>query len=137
LRRRFLAAVGYGPKTLQRVLRLRRFLASAGAEPDDAPVSLAALRLTPGTPTRRTWCGRFRGSAPPRAMRGQDFRGAIQTGAYYDGDRMTPTIPGSLSSTTTPTTVGPISPRAQRSFARRLRATASAIVCCSRSRVKP
>ena len=30
LRRRFLAAVGYGPKTLQRVLRLRRFLAAAG-----------------------------------------------------------------------------------------------------------
>ena len=31
LRRRFLAAVGYGPKTLQRVLRLRRFLAGVGA----------------------------------------------------------------------------------------------------------
>jgi AraC-like DNA-binding protein len=31
LRRRFLAAVGYGPKTLQRVLRLRRFLAAVGA----------------------------------------------------------------------------------------------------------
>jgi transcriptional regulator GlxA family with amidase domain len=30
LRRRFLAAVGYGPKMLQRVLRLRRFLAHAG-----------------------------------------------------------------------------------------------------------
>jgi AraC-like DNA-binding protein len=30
LRRRFLAAVGYGPKMLQRVLRLRRFLARAG-----------------------------------------------------------------------------------------------------------
>ncbi|HEX4673460.1 MAG TPA: helix-turn-helix domain-containing protein [Solirubrobacteraceae bacterium] len=29
LRRRFLAAVGYGPKTLQRVMRLRRFLAAA------------------------------------------------------------------------------------------------------------
>ena len=29
LRRRFLAAVGYGPKMLQRVLRLRRFLAGA------------------------------------------------------------------------------------------------------------
>jgi AraC-like DNA-binding protein len=29
LRRRFLAAVGYGPKTLQRVLRLRRFFAAA------------------------------------------------------------------------------------------------------------
>jgi len=28
LQRRFLAAVGYGPKTLQRVLRLRRFLAT-------------------------------------------------------------------------------------------------------------
>ncbi len=32
LRRRFHAAVGYGPKTLQRVLRFRRFL--AGAQPD-------------------------------------------------------------------------------------------------------
>jgi AraC-like DNA-binding protein len=31
LRRRFLATVGYGPKTLQRILRMRRFLASAGA----------------------------------------------------------------------------------------------------------
>lgn len=31
LRRRFLAAVGYGPKTLQRVLRLRRFLTADGA----------------------------------------------------------------------------------------------------------
>jgi AraC-like DNA-binding protein len=30
LRRRFLTAVGYGPKTLQRVLRLRRFLAGVG-----------------------------------------------------------------------------------------------------------
>jgi AraC-like DNA-binding protein len=32
LRRRFMAAVGYGPKTLQRVLRLHRFLRSVGAE---------------------------------------------------------------------------------------------------------
>ncbi len=31
LRRRFLDGVGYGPKTLQRVLRLRRFLAAVGA----------------------------------------------------------------------------------------------------------
>lgn len=30
LRRRFLAAVGYGPKTLHRVLRLRRFLVAIG-----------------------------------------------------------------------------------------------------------
>jgi transcriptional regulator GlxA family with amidase domain len=27
LRRRFLTSVGYGPKTLQRILRLRRFIA--------------------------------------------------------------------------------------------------------------
>ncbi len=33
LRRRFHDAVGYGPKTLQRVLRLRRFLALAESEP--------------------------------------------------------------------------------------------------------
>jgi AraC-like DNA-binding protein len=32
LRRRFLATVGYGPKTLQRILRMRRFLASASAD---------------------------------------------------------------------------------------------------------
>jgi AraC-like DNA-binding protein len=31
LRRRFLATVGYSPKTLQRILRLRRFLAAASA----------------------------------------------------------------------------------------------------------
>lgn len=31
LRRRFLATVGYGPKTLQRILRMRRFLVAAGA----------------------------------------------------------------------------------------------------------
>jgi AraC-like DNA-binding protein len=30
LQRRFLTAVGYGPKVLQRVLRLRRFLTAAG-----------------------------------------------------------------------------------------------------------
>jgi len=32
LQRRFLAAVGYGPKTLQRVLRLRRFLTAVGSD---------------------------------------------------------------------------------------------------------
>jgi AraC-like DNA-binding protein len=34
LHRRFLAAVGYGPKTLQRVLRLRGFLATSAADVD-------------------------------------------------------------------------------------------------------
>ena len=46
LRRRFLAAVGYGPKTLQRVLRLRRFLASATA--DGGPASLAGAAFDAG-----------------------------------------------------------------------------------------
>lgn len=46
LRRRFLAGVGYGPKTLQRVLRLRRFLAGAGGA---APVDgLAGAAVTAG-----------------------------------------------------------------------------------------
>jgi AraC-like DNA-binding protein len=45
LRRRCHAAVGYGPKTLQRVLRFRRFLAgldAGGAEPDLARLALDA-----------------------------------------------------------------------------------------------
>jgi AraC-like DNA-binding protein len=45
LRRRFAAAVGYGPKTLQRVLRLQRLLALAGRSRD---VSLAALAAAAG-----------------------------------------------------------------------------------------
>jgi transcriptional regulator GlxA family with amidase domain len=40
LRRRFHAAVGYGPKTLQRVLRFRRFL--AGPRDDLARAALEA-----------------------------------------------------------------------------------------------
>ena len=46
LRRRFLAAIGYGPKTLQRVLRLRRFLAAA--ELDGAFDGLAAVAVGAG-----------------------------------------------------------------------------------------
>ena len=40
LRRRFLASVGYGPKTLQRILRLRRFI--AGERHDLARTALDA-----------------------------------------------------------------------------------------------
>jgi AraC-like DNA-binding protein len=43
LRRRFHGSVGYGPKTLQRVLRLRRFLARASAGGDDAGLASAAF----------------------------------------------------------------------------------------------
>ena len=53
LRRRFLAAVGYGPQTLQRVLRLRRFLASAGSSSMGWPRSPRA----PGMPIRRNCAG--------------------------------------------------------------------------------
>jgi len=54
LRRRFADAVGYGPKTLQRVLRFQRFLAlaedgaaTAASEPPAAP-DLAALAFAAG-----------------------------------------------------------------------------------------
>ena len=43
LRRRFRAAVGYGPKTLQRVLRLRRVLARAAASDADTDLAAAAF----------------------------------------------------------------------------------------------
>ena len=62
LQRRFLAAVGYGPKTLQRVLRLRRFLTAAGSDG-------RSRRL------RRPGCGRRRrrlrrpGAPDPRVPR--------------------------------------------------------------------
>ena len=48
LRRRFLAGVGYGPKTLQRVLRLRRFLVRPAAEPNRRPASLAEAAVDAG-----------------------------------------------------------------------------------------
>jgi AraC-like DNA-binding protein len=44
LRRRFHAAVGYGPKTLERVLRFRRFIAAI----DDGRADLAALAFDVG-----------------------------------------------------------------------------------------
>jgi AraC-like DNA-binding protein len=47
LRRRFVAAVGYGPKTFQRVLRLQRVLALAGGSPRPG-VTLAALAADAG-----------------------------------------------------------------------------------------
>lgn len=46
LRRRFVDQVGYGPKTLDRVLRLQRFLAAVGAGSEGA--GLAELALTAG-----------------------------------------------------------------------------------------
>jgi AraC-like DNA-binding protein len=42
LRRRFEAAVGYGPATLARVLRFQRFLRAAERAPDDTPLARLA-----------------------------------------------------------------------------------------------
>ncbi len=62
LRRRFLASVGYGPKILQRVLRLRRFLTSQRTDlaraaldagyADQAHLARECLRLTGLTPSQ-------------------------------------------------------------------------------------
>ena len=62
LRRRFLASVGYGPKVLQRVLRLRRFLA---VERDDlARAALEAGYADQAHLTRE--CRRLTGVSPSR-----------------------------------------------------------------------
>ncbi len=47
-RRRSQAAVGYGPKTLQRVLRFQRFVRLLDAAPAPAPLDLAALAARVG-----------------------------------------------------------------------------------------
>ena len=84
LRRRFHDAVGYGPKTLQRVLRLRRFLAlaEAGAEPRPRPRRRRGRLRRPAAPhprVRASWraCRRRRcwrrarlPDAPPARARG-------------------------------------------------------------------
>lgn len=65
LRRRCHAAVGYGPKTLQRVLRFGRFLAqadAAGAAPDLARIALDAGYADQPHLTRE--CTRLSGLAP-------------------------------------------------------------------------
>jgi methylphosphotriester-DNA--protein-cysteine methyltransferase len=64
LRRRFHAAVGYGPKTLQRVLRFRRFLAQADAGDDLARAALDAGYADQAHLTRD--CARLSGLTPGR-----------------------------------------------------------------------
>ena len=67
LRRRFHDAVGYGPKTLQRVLRLRRFLALAEAEPSADLARAAAEAGYFDQPHLTRECGELAG-LPPAAL---------------------------------------------------------------------
>ena len=69
LRRRFADAVGYGPKTLARILRFQRFLALAGDE--------AALARVP--PASHRW------APPPRV----DLAGLAFTAGYADQAHLT------------------------------------------------
>jgi AraC-like DNA-binding protein len=84
LRRRFHDSVGYGPKTLQRILRLRRFLALAEAarEPDLARAAADAGYADQPHLTRE--CGEL-GGLPPAALlaarRGGGDALAIEWGA--------------------------------------------------------
>jgi AraC-like DNA-binding protein len=70
LRRRCQAAIGYGPKTLQRVLRFRRFVSRVGARPD--VFDLAAIAAEAGYAdqahlTRE--CGKLAGLTPAALAR--------------------------------------------------------------------
>jgi AraC-like DNA-binding protein len=77
LRRRFADAVGYGPKTLQRVLRFQRFLALAEDGGDDlAALAFAAGYADQAHLTRE--CRRLAG-LPPAAL--------LATGAGPGGER--------------------------------------------------
>ena len=67
-RRRFQATVGYGPKTLQRVLRFRRFLAYIDAELVEADFARVALDFGySDQPHLTRECTRFSG-LPPAAL---------------------------------------------------------------------
>jgi AraC-like DNA-binding protein len=86
LRRRFHDAVGYGPKTLQRVLRFQRFLAlarrphtAAGDAPDLARLAFEAGYADQAHLTRE--CTRLAG-LPPAAL--------LATGAGPGGERLGP-----------------------------------------------
>ena len=65
LRRRFLDAVGYGPKTLERILRFQRFLALATHDDDLARLALDAGYADQAHMTRE--CTRLAG-LPPAAL---------------------------------------------------------------------
>jgi transcriptional regulator GlxA family with amidase domain len=67
LRRRFHDAVGYGPKTLQRVLRLRRFLALAESSASSDLARVASEAGYADQPHLTRECGELAG-LPPAAL---------------------------------------------------------------------
>jgi AraC-like DNA-binding protein len=101
LLRRFRAAVGYGPKTLDRVLRFRRFLARAPAvvDGDEVLAGLAAelgyadqahltrecVALSALTPARLAASAK-----PPRPPRSADARDSTQPAASFHPPRARP-----------------------------------------------
>ena len=66
LRRRFLDAVGYGPKTLERILRFQRFLALASSDADLARLALDAGYADQAHLTRE--CTRLAGLPPAQLL---------------------------------------------------------------------
>ncbi len=77
LRRRFADAVGYGPKTLARILRFQRFLALADREPDLARLAFAAGYADQAHLTRE--CARLAGRTP---------RALVALGTVAAGERL-------------------------------------------------
>lgn len=70
LRRRFLASVGYGPKTLQRVLRFRRFLRRLDEANGDAELAELAADCGFADQAHLTReCGRLAGWSPATIVR--------------------------------------------------------------------
>ncbi|MGH9282966.1 MAG: DUF6597 domain-containing transcriptional factor [Acidimicrobiales bacterium] len=67
LHRRCTAAVGYGPKTLDRVMRFRRFLALADRRPDTGLADLAAAAGYADQAHLTRECGRL-GGVPPSLL---------------------------------------------------------------------
>ena len=68
LRRRFHATVGYGPKTLQRVLRFRRLLAGIDCAPDNPDFARLAFDAGYADQAHMTRdCGRLAGLSPLRS----------------------------------------------------------------------
>ena len=78
LRRRFVDAVGYGPKTLARVLRFQRFLALARGRGELARAGVRSRLRRPGAPHPRV----------PAARRRARRRELVASGAGPAGERV-------------------------------------------------